>query len=380
MLVTVQVLKIEARQRQGPGALASLADFTLSDGDWLDDDSIITQPNVSLYCFDDATRRAIFVELPDDIDLSNQPFVYRTQFLSAQHLLAVSYETFRAVAQTLPPVQNLIVIYISGRSGSTLLSHVFNALDNVLSLSEPDISTQFVLLRAADGSRDAELRVLLDCAVRILFKPTPFKQADTFALKFRSETLQVMDLYHATFPQARNLFLYRDALGFAASFYRIFKRANFPDSQTLSDFVAGFSEQFNQDLSGADRYLDADTEQISTAQMLGLWWLIIMEAYLRQAARGIPILPVRYADLNAHREQVLAAIFTYCGLPTEQVAQTLSVFEHDSQAGSFLARENPSEGNALRLTDEQIAEITTILARHPVINVPDFIVPATLTL
>ena len=91
----------------------------------------------------------------------------------------------------------------------------FNELDNVLSLSEPDVGTQFVHLRNADGSRDSELRELLDCTVRFLSKPTATKAPSIYALKLRNEALQVMDLYQSTFPQAKNLFLYRDAIGWA---------------------------------------------------------------------------------------------------------------------------------------------------------------------
>jgi hypothetical protein len=360
--------------------VSNLANFKVSDGEEVDPGIILSDPKLSPYCLDDATRRIIFVELPADVNLAAVPFIYQTQYEHAVRLLAMSYDTFREVAHTLPAVENLILVYISGRSGSTLLSHVFNTLDNVVSLSEPDITTQFVELRGTDGSRDAELTDLFRCLVRVMFKPAFVETANTFALKFRSEALRVMDLYQAAFPQAHNLFLYRDALGFAASFYRIFKRAHLSETMPLSEFITNFGAQYQRDISGFAAYLAADTSEISMAQLLAMWWIITMESYQDQYERGIPILAVRYADLNAQREQVLTAIFDYCGLPTKQVAQTLSVFERDSQAGTILAREKPTEGNAFQLTDEQIAEITTILARHPLIKVSDFIAPGTLTL
>src|SRR5262245_45776999 len=221
--MTVHAFAIEAKHRQMPGYLASLADFSLGAGAEVDADIVLNQPNMSLYCLDDAQKCAIFVELPSDVDLAAAPFVYLTQYEQAQRIIAVPYETFRQLARGLPEVQHLIVIYITGRSGSTLLSHVFNALDSVRSFAEPDVATQFVHLRHADGRRDAELRDLLDCTVRFLCKPTPFKTPSTYALKLRNEGLQVMDLFQATFPQAKNIFLYRDAVGFVASFYRLFK-------------------------------------------------------------------------------------------------------------------------------------------------------------
>jgi hypothetical protein len=103
-----------------------------------------------------------------------------------------------------------------------------------------------------------------------------------------------------------------------------------------------------------------------------------MEWYLAQYARGIPVLAVRYADLNAAREQVLSAVFTHCGLPTAGVAETLGVFARDAQAGTLLGRVNPAEGNQLRLSDAQLRDMTTILQRHPVVNDSEFMAPGTL--
>jgi hypothetical protein len=379
--MTVQYLNIDEKHRQGLGNVASILDFSVSEGEAVDAGIVLSSPNLSLYCMDDANRRAIFVELPDGIDLTTAPFVYVTQYEQAQRLLAVPYESFRRAAKTLPETERLILIYISGRSGSTLLSSLFNELDSVASLAEPDVATQFVKLRPADGSRDAELRDLFDCTVRILFKPTPFKAADTFALKFRSEGLQIMDLCHAALPQAKNLFLYRDAIGFTASFYRIFtKNDEFPESMTRSDWVAAFTDMMNYDFAPAAATLAPGLELLSMPQHLCMWWAVIMDWYLAQYAGGIPVLAVHYADLNAHKEQVVRAIFEYCGLPTAQLAQSLRAFERDSQAGTLLAREKPTEGNKPKFTAEQTAEITRILARHPVIRDSDFIAPGTLRL
>src|SRR5690349_17748576 len=75
--VTVHSLTIEAKHRQTPGYLASLADFSLSTGAEVTADIVLKQPNLSLYCLDDAQKEAIFVELPPDIDLAMAPFVYQ---------------------------------------------------------------------------------------------------------------------------------------------------------------------------------------------------------------------------------------------------------------------------------------------------------------
>src|SRR5205085_9625006 len=108
--MTVHSLAIEAKHRQTPGYLASLADFSLSPGAEVTADIVLKQPNLSLYCLDDAQKEAIFVELRPDVDLATAPFVYQTQYEQAERIIAVPYETFRQLASALPEVQHLIVI------------------------------------------------------------------------------------------------------------------------------------------------------------------------------------------------------------------------------------------------------------------------------
>lgn len=376
--MTARVLTIKERDRQSAGMLASLADFTLAEGEGVEPELALKSPDISLYCLDDESRRAIFVQLPPGVDLTKAPFVYRAQYEQAERLIAMPYETFSQLSRDLPDVRRLILIYVTGRSGSTLLSHMFNELDGVVSLSEPDVATQFVHLREPGGRRDAEARELLESTVRFLFKPIAGKQPSTCVLKFRSEAVGVMDLYQATSPEAKNLFSYRDVVGFAASFYRIFKQVGFPEYEPVAEWRDYFGQILNRDLSPLTAYLDGGAVEASLPQRLALWWLAVMEGYLAQCERGISALVVRYNDLNRHREEVVRAVFEYCGLPTSSVQAALRVFERDPQAGTFLGREDPSVGNQLRLTEAQVAEIRAILRQHPVINSLDFTPPGSL--
>jgi hypothetical protein len=375
--MSARYLNILEKHRGHPGMIASISDFTVTDGEAVAA-SVVLAPNISLYCFDDTAKEAIFVELPEGVDLSQAPFVYYMQYEQAKRLIAVPYAEFRQVAHTLPPVEHLIMVYIGGRSGSTLISNIFNELDDVVSLSEPDVGTQFLHLRHAGAMSDADLRDLLDCTLRMLFKPTPFKTPSIYALKLRSEALRVMDLYQAAFPQAKNLFSYRDAVGFVASFYRVFKRDDGVDNgEPIDEFFPDFSAMLLQDATPMRAYLAPDATSVDLVEYMTLWWLAIMEWYLGQHTQGIPALPVSYADLNTKREATLKAIFEYCGLPTEQIPQALHAYERDSQAGTFLAREKPSEGNKFQFNETQLESIRAVLARHPVIKVSDFVAPGT---
>ncbi len=366
------------RSRSLMAGLASPADFRVSARRAVEAEIVCREPNINLYCLDDVAREALFVELPTDVDLSAVPFVYQTQYERVQGLIAIPYATLVELARRLPAVDHLVMIYMTGRSGSTLLSRVFNELDTVISLSEPDVATQFVQLRAAYGGRDPELRGLLDSTLRFLFKPTPLKTPSTCVLKPRNEGVQVMDLYQATFPHAKNLFLYRDAMGFVSSFYRISRSWPLPESSPVGELLAHRSRMVNQEFTHLKACLEEDQREISMPQFFTLWWLGVMEHYLAQCERGIPVLAVRYADLNAQPEKVLSAIFTHCDLPSARARETLAAFGRDAQAGTQLARVSPREGNPLRLTDAQRQEVGAILQRHPVVNHSDFVVPGTL--
>lgn len=371
-------LNMISKQRRMGGFIASIEDFQVSDGDPLQPEHLLTNPNISLYSLDDAHQRAIFVELPPEIDLSQATFVYQTQYDAAQRLIAVPYDVFKQLAQQLPPLDHLIMIYMTGRSGSTLLSKVFNEVEGVISLAEPDVPLQILHLRTADGARDAELTELLQCTVRWCFKPTGRKQGSIYALKLRAEAVQMMDLMQAAFPQAKNVFLYRDLIGWVASFHRIFRRMGAPEYEPANEWVALGKALFNQDFSHLMAYVPPNTTQLSRVQHLSLWFLAIIEWYTASVAKGIPILPFRYAELDSQTEKTLTEVFRYVGLPVAEVQRTLGVFEADSQAGTGMGRDNPQLGNQEKLSDAQIAEINAILSVYPHIKESDFSLPHTL--
>lgn len=373
-----QYLDISAKPRHTTGSHASLKDFSVEPGETVSAEIVCANPALSLYCLDQTTGQAVFVELPPDVDLARAPLFYMTQYQRAKRLVVVPFDTFRRLARELPSVERLIMIYMTGRSGSTLLSHLLNTVDVVRSFSEPHVATHFVHLRCAEGLPESELHELLDSAVRFLSKPVPFKASSVLALKLRSEGTQLMELFQAVFPQARNLFSYRDAFGFVRSFSRIFTRGRDPAPTPVDRFVATFRQFSTYDVTPLLSCLDPGTTALSTVQFLTVWWMATLEWYLAQQARGIPALAVRYDDLNNRREQVVGAVFEYCGLPTAAMPQALEVFAHDAHAGTPLARDVPDRGNQLQLSEEQRQEILRILKRHPVIQEPGFIVPGTL--
>jgi hypothetical protein len=211
------VLHIEEKVRKGDFGFAGLADFRYRQGPSVDARILLEQPKLSLYCLDDERRQAVFVELPPGTDVSQQPFLFRTQYQGAERLLTVPYETLHELAGSLTNrPRRLILMYSVGRAGGTLVSRALNRLDSVLSLDEPDVYNNAVMARPAGGARDEEFARLLHSATLLLFKPLR-PETDTLFIKFRSCSIEIGDLMYRAFPDAKVMFLYRNAETWARS-------------------------------------------------------------------------------------------------------------------------------------------------------------------
>lgn len=370
------VLHIDQRERPRVSQIASLSDFTCMPGEAFDAQQIIDNANISIYCLDHAARQAIFTELPPGIDLAQASFYYQAQFDQAQRLIAIPYDVLYKLTDRISlDTSRLILIHNIGRCGSTLLSTALNEVDSVVSLSEPDTFSNFVALRYED--RDEVIR-LLQCCARMLFRPAVAGQFSRYSIKLRNQCVDIMDLYAAAFPEAKHLFLYRDALGWVASIYRLMSRHDPPPPISRAEAVKWQAAYYNRSIESVDSFFDPTVDTYSRGMLLGGGWLTMMARYLELYAEGFRPLALRYEDLNAQPERILNAVFDFCGLPSSRIAQALTAFERDSQENTKLARDNAQTGNTIRLPDDLAAWIRANLSRHPVINTSDFVLPGTL--
>src|SRR5262249_33655302 len=143
------------------------------------------------------------------------------QFENALRLFTASYDSLHELAdRSGDRFQNLILTYSVGRCGSTLVSQAFRRVETVMDLSEPEVYMQLTALRPRDGSRDTELKRLLQTCTRLLYKPCG--PQNTLSIKFRSFSIQIADLFYQAYPTAKLLFLYRNAETWAGSQARAF--------------------------------------------------------------------------------------------------------------------------------------------------------------
>ncbi len=341
--------------------------FVLREGESLPPEIVIDNPNISLYCLDDEHQRALFAELPPGIDLSQVPFFYEIQYLRAQRLIAVSYDSLHQLADDLPDPR-LILVYSIGRCGSTLISRALNEVEGVVSYSEPDLYTQIAVMRFADPSRDDHYTRLLTSCTRILCRGE-----DTFALKFRANVSHIADLLYRAFPDAKSLFLYRHAETWAQSVMSAFGPAA-PNLMPNPYFVQFMGSHAPLMIPFMEQHGRATTD----AENMGLFWLSILAKMRTFHDQGMPYLALRYEQIKSQPRVVLAALFDYCGLDAAEVDHAYAAFAKDLQEGTFVSQANRQFNAAPVLGEADYAQLRAVLSEHPVIQQPDYVLPGTL--
>jgi hypothetical protein len=366
--MNAQILYLEEKLRQLPISIASLNDFRYREGEAVDAQCILENPQLTLYCLDDERRRAIFVELPPEIDLASVPFVYQTQYQHALRLVAVPYETFHQLAQQVKvEKQQIIFLYSIGRCGSTLLSHAFNEAHGVRSLAEPDVYSQLVVMREADGSRDEEIEQLLRSCTALWCKS---ELATTSVFKFRSFCTELGDLLHRIFPDSKVLYLYRDVKDWAMSSARAFHLFELQKAGILDwpEFKRMFPMLVTRGVKS--------TGEMAAVESLALSWLSGMQGISRLQEHGVSVLALRYETMRDKPQEVISAIFDYCGISINNTEQLRQTFRKDSQEGTSLSQQQLQDKASL--TREHLAHFQNVLRDYPELQWPTFLLERTL--
>lgn len=340
-------LIIDAKVKSGLFDIVGAHDFRTHAGGTVDARAVLTEPTLSFYCLDHANRQALFVETPPDFDLLAAPFYFVAQYQAAQRLIAVPYATLHALADAVDvDPARVILFYSTGRCGSTLFSHVMNLNPAMVSFSEPDVFSQLVMMRTAGWSDDAETTALLRDAVMIMSANARSQGFAHFAFKFRSYVLSVSDLLYLAVPQAKLLFMYRNALTWAQSFSRSFGATDADLKQRWD------TNNFRYMIPGVDAHLRAHG-QITWPEYLAHMWVTTMQESRRLQAQGAALGHASFEDLRATPEPVIRALLAHCDLPMPPSDQLDRVLGKDSQAGTPGAQNRPAPVRVL--TDAELA-------------------------
>jgi hypothetical protein len=335
-----RILRIIGRKRTDPVRMASLDDFLLLEDDTTEDacTAVAERQNVTPYCLDQSNRRMIFVENPPEVDLSRAPFYYQAQYEAATRLIAIPYDRVHEIAKRLPAdFEELVLIYSVGRCGSTLMSKMWNRLDDTYSLSEPDIFTGINYLFGEGRLTDGEAIQLLGSATRLVNRPPNARKR--LVIKFRAQCIGIAELMYRQHPAASFVFMYRNAIDCIDSYLRVFGAVPLPEDV--------FHRVFPYAKSQPEKYRRLDR----LGQPL-LVWLVCTHNYLRLRERGLPFAALRYEELIQKPYESVARLLAYCGVSDALTRQACTAMTEDAQAGTQLAR-SANSGCTLTTDDRE---------------------------
>lgn len=312
----------------------------------------------SPYCFADG--EVTFVRL--DADLAAAAFVYLTQFRDALELARVEVSELIAATRDIP-MPKLALIFSIGRCGTTLANHVLNGSEEIWCLSEPDVLDD---VAQWDGAERADAMCAL---AKILFAIRQKRTAHTLGVKLRSQSVFCAMAFKEAYPDAHNIFMYRDAIGWANSLYAFVGKFGFsgPYHSMVRDEL--WTHMFRQSTAELMKNPDMIGDEIDPGRLFAYGWLRQLECFATAQDAGMDFYPIRYNEFNGDRLDGTRTLMRACGLSDGAAQSALSAFESDSQAGTFMG-----QGDApLRLSDAQKDGARDVLSKHPMFSDADHI-------
>jgi hypothetical protein len=365
--------EIVGRNRERPFELADITDFRLREIGQFTVEKIVENPHITLYSLDFENNRAIFVETPPDVNLTQTPFYFMTQYEQAIRIFTVPFEIMIQLARSITVDDDrLIFIHSIGRTGSTLASLIFAQVQGVINISEPDALTVLVKARNSKLDNKDSLIALLKATICLLCKSS----AETaWVIKGRSYVIELVDWLHEIYPHSKNLFLYRHAETWLQSCLRAYddgaertKEERWARENEIREFMTPLTPLVAQ----------YDTQQhLSHASILSLVWLSSMERYEQYCKMGIDMLAIRYNNWQSVPRKTAEAILNYCHCKPADMTAIYETLTRDSQMGTVLSQEVVKQHNR-GINKHDLDELNQHLRNHAFIHEADFEVSNTL--
>ena len=356
--MSATLFDIIGRKQEFSADVAEIDHFDLVPGTAVQPDVEVTSPGWSLYCLDVARDVALFVELDEEVDLSQVPFVYAAQYLLAKRAITVPLGVLSELGRLVPAPKAVAFLLSTGRCGSTLASRIFHEIPGVCSLSEPDALTNLALARQTIS--ETQMRDLIAAVVRLDCHSRRDTDAQTVVIKPRSEAIFIAPQLATALPDASFVFMYRDALGYVNSLFRFLQRVIAPEVLQGDDIwpMAWPIVTANAPVEDMQQYRLPGAAADQNLDLLALSWVLRMDAFNAAVSQTGPrLVPLHYADLLADRRAGTKTLLTACAIAPENVDVALRGFDQDAHAGSSSANAVPAKP----LTAEQRARVRQTL-------------------
>jgi len=337
----------------------------------------LRKDNVFLY--DVNKNEAVFVEAEPGQQLWRMKygsFFSVNLFRYSKRMITLPIEHFHRFAEELgDPKARLIFLPNGGRCGSTLLCQAFQATDAAVVYSEP---YALDALSFMTGSLPQEvIDVLARDIIRVLCKPVASpKRVDTFVFKPKSPQMECVTLYGRVFPNAKQIFMWRDRRMTAESLEKLLKQLTLVQlGRVACAFSGTITGKLSQMKMGPhSRFSVQDVVDLCQYPIVAglLPVAITLSAYREFCNEGMKVVAVRYEDLVADKENTLKAVFEYCNLDMSLLPKALNGFLKDSQAQSGFARTTLRKVKNSPWSDEARKRADEMMERHglPPMDVP----------
>jgi hypothetical protein len=339
-----------------------------------------------MYCADIKNKNIVFVETPPGLDVTAAPFYYLAQYEHAIKALTLSFDDFIRLAEALPyPDKKFLFLYTVGRAGSTLLTKICAGDPDTVAVSEPDILSDFSLLAQKAPLQKAHVEKLLLACFKLLSSSTAAAGKQRILIKPRGYCIEMGEMIHTVLPDAKGIFLYRNARPVIESFIRAFSIAGIlsllrdivPSRILLAYMIKRYGATLLDYFPVLSEYTPRTLFKAGWTGLLCITWLSIMKAYVRLYRRGLNVRAVLYEDIIKAPQELVARLFSYCGIPDTCLAAGLKALERDSQEGTRLAR-SVAHKKKWQMKEINMEHVRIILQSQPEISSPDYIVPGTI--
>jgi len=304
-----------------------------------------------------------------------------------------------------------LMVYNTSRCGSTLLSKCLDQISNTRSYSEPDVLTSLTHIASeAHGTRDVDIISLARSSLKLLcyLRRRRYPGCDTVCIKFRFQMVYIAELLQQAVPDAKAIFLYRNALdvidSMCAAFintgaYRIIRKIGLDiffvfHVSTLPEHLPKLMPLMND----TDRFPQSSYKPLGGVCPFVLSWVSVMHYGLAGSRSGCIQACIRYEDLIIGKTALVSKMLGAVGLlpnnnntkQEKDFCPSDDVFKKDAHEGHAVTQSKRTvfneETGAVEvrsfayLRGDDPVGIRDVLTLHEEIEHSDFVIPGTITL
>jgi len=330
--------------------------------------------NVITYCVYYAKSRLILVEVSSLEDITNAPFLDRSvrRYATGKGFgVPLDVASEWANGQDFLKNKRIIFVWNTGRCGSTLMHRALVA-GGAVSASEPFFFDQMTApwceCEWKNGPDASKIAFACSCMIwHQLMVLVP--DAKVFVMNGKGFFFKAFSACLSAFPKdvydVRHMQMYRDAYGVVNSFGSLF----FPDGPPPPDYSMP-TNAISEDLQERLEEEDVDVALMpknAFSKNVGFDWAdsfhVWRRFFMRKDTDIEKLLCVSFKDFCTspmeEREILTLKVLDFCGLPKENIAQTMQVFAVDSQEGSHMAAKPKT-----KFLDDEKREELKIWVKH----------------